>query len=404
MNIKKDNPLTYNTPLPVGVSLVKNEGEEYDLDLYRSAIGSLIYLSQWTRVDIAYAVSALAAHMSNPSRDHHVALKHVLHYLHGTRNKGITYHKSDEHGINKLYGFVDADNAGHAETRKSRSAYVMMMNSGCISWKSKLQTVVANSTTDAEVYAATLAIKEIIYLRDALRRIGLPQATEHEPRKGTVLYEDNEACTAIARTAAHREATKHMAIARSFLRYHHENGTVFIQDCYTHMQVADFLTKPLGAQIHDKLIHLAMGKEPQTGIEKFSRRMWQDLYQEKIQAEEELRAKSRSEQQSKKTEAELSSEKQSESTEVDIDTYVDTPNDAQGGMLKCMYIDVAYLNVMRIDTHHEGPNYLMCDSIEEYLRFEQHRSYLAQRVTEEDLSVEARYYGNVVQLHRIVTE
>jgi hypothetical protein len=280
----------------------------------------------------------------------------------------------------------------------------MMMNSGCISWKSKLLTVVANSTTDAEVYAATLAIKEIIYLRDALRRIGLPQATKHEPRKGTVLYEDNEACTAIARTAAHCEATKHMAIARSFLRYHHENGTVFIQDCYTHMQVADFLMKPLGAQIHDKLIHLAMGKEPQTGIEKFSRRMWQDLYQEKIQAEEELRANSRSEQQSKKTEAELSSEKQSENTEVDIDTYVDTPNDAQGGMLKCMYIDVAYLNVMRIDTHHEGPNYLMCDSIEEYLRFEQHRSYLAQRVTEEDLSVEARYYGNVVQLHRIVTE
>ncbi len=72
----------YNTPLPVGVSLVKNEGEPYELDLYRSAIGSLIYLSQWTRVDIAYAVSALAAHMSNPSRDHHVALKHVLHYLH----------------------------------------------------------------------------------------------------------------------------------------------------------------------------------------------------------------------------------------------------------------------------------------------------------------------------------
>jgi hypothetical protein len=91
--------------------------------------------------------------------------------------------------------------------------------------------VVANSTTDAEVYAATLAIKEIIYLRDALRRIGLQQATEDAPTKGTLLYEYNEATTAIAWTASHREATKHMAIARSFLRYHHENGTVSIQDC-----------------------------------------------------------------------------------------------------------------------------------------------------------------------------
>ena len=116
MSIKSDNVLTYNTR----VSLVKNEGEPYELDLYRSAIGSLIYLSQWTRVDIAYAVSALAAHMSNPSRDHHVALKHVLHYLHGTRNKGIVYHKYDEHGINKLYGFVDADYAETAQSYRLR--------------------------------------------------------------------------------------------------------------------------------------------------------------------------------------------------------------------------------------------------------------------------------------------
>ncbi len=108
---------------------------------------------------------------------------------------------------------MDADYAGEVEKRRSRTGYVMMMNSGCISWKSKLQTVVANSTTDAEVYAATLAIKEVVYLRDALQRIGLPQATADAPTKGTLLYEDNEATTAIARSAEHREATKHMAIA-----------------------------------------------------------------------------------------------------------------------------------------------------------------------------------------------
>jgi hypothetical protein len=46
------------------------------------------------------------------------------------------------------------------------------MNSGAISWKTKLQTVSAASTTDAEVYAVTAAIKEVAYLRDAMRRIG----------------------------------------------------------------------------------------------------------------------------------------------------------------------------------------------------------------------------------------
>jgi hypothetical protein len=384
MSIKRDDVLKYNTPLPVGVSLVKNEGEPYELDLYRSAIGSLIYLSQWTRVDIAYAVSALAAHMSNPSRDHHVALKHVLHYLHGTRDKGIVYHKYDEHGINKLYGFVDADYAGEVEKRRSRTGYVMMMNSGCISWKSKLQTVVANSTTDAEVYAATLAIKEIIYLRDALRRIGLPQATEKDPTKGTLLYEDNEAATAIARTASHREATKHMAIARSFLRYHHENGTVSIQDCYTHMQVADFLTKPLGAQVHDKLVNEAMGKEAKTGITRFSRRNWKDKYEESMLEKQQAKIVENSDSEM-------------------LQSVTVTPDDVQGGMLKCVFVDTVYMNVMRINTQYEGPNYLVCDSIEEYLRFEQHRSCLVARVKEEDMSIENRYYGETVCLNKMIT-
>jgi hypothetical protein len=49
-------------------------------------------------------------------------------------------------------------------------------------------------------------------------------------------------------------------------------------------------------------------------------------------------------------------------------------------VLKCMFVDTVYMNVMRINSEYEGPNYLVCDSIEEYLRFEQHRSCLVSRV------------------------
>ena len=369
MNIKPDNTVTYPTPLPQGVTLTKNEGEPYELDLYRSAIGSLIYLSTWTRIDIAYAVSALAAHMANPSRDHHVALRHLLHYLHGTRDKGITYHGNDVHGINKLYGFVDADYAGDPTSRRSRSGYVMMMNSGCISWRSKLQTVIAHSTTDAEVYAATGAIKEIIYLRDALRRIGLPQAEESNPGRGTVLYEDNEATTAIARTAAHREATEHMAIARSFLRYHHENGTVHFVDCYTSMQVADFLTKSLGPQIYTKLIAEAMGDEMKTDTTKYSRRNWKEKYEEEMVKQAQAREEN-----------------------IDVQMIHISPDADQGGVLKYKYLNVSYCNCMRV------PNdinvmYIMDEDIEEHIRGAQHRSSIVEQVKEEDLKAEKGMYG-----------
>ena len=388
MQIKLDDPLTYGTPLPTNLPLVKNEGDPYDLDLYRSVIGSLIYLSTWTRPDIAYAVSALAAHMANPSRDHHVALKHTLHYLHGTRNKGITYHANDGHGINKLYGFVDADYAGDSNTRKSRTGYVMMMNSGAISWKSKLQTVVANSTTDAEVYAATFAIKEIIYLRDALRRIGLPQATESEPNRGTILYEDNEATTAIAKTAAHREATKHMAIARAFLRYHHENGTITMTDCYTYTQVADFLTKSLGAQIHHLLIDEAMGKKEMKNITRFSRRDWREAFDK----------------------ANRRKQQEHDTMIVELDDV--RPDDTQGGMLKTglktlsvktRFVDLVNLNSMSVEAYSDDMRYLMCNTIEDYIKSEQHRLNIISQVTSEDMKTENTYYGNVMSLNRINT-
>ena len=385
MGIKSTDTLTYPTPLPANIALTKNIGEPYELDLYRSAIGSLIYLSQWTRIDIAYAVSALAAHMSNPSRDHHVALKHLLHYLHGTRDKGIVYHKYDVHGINKIYGFVDADYAGDRDTRRSRSGYVVMMNSGAISWKSKLQTVVANSTTDAEVYAATVAIKEIVYLRDALRRIGLPQALESDTSKGTILYEDNEATTAIARTAAHREATKHMAIARSFLRYHQESGTVNFVDCYTNMQVADFLTKSLGHQTYSRLVSEAMGDTCKDDMSKYSRRNWKEKYEESIQQ--------------KLKEKEL--DDVTGVSDVHVDHVVTSSRtDAQGGMLKYEFVDLVYCNCMHVYTNNNGQCVTSSD-MDEYLASEQHRLNVVNQVTMEDMKVENRYYGNTVITERV---
>jgi stage V sporulation protein SpoVS len=273
----------------------------------------------------------------------------------------------------------------------------MMMNSGVISWKSKLQTVVANSTTDAEVYAATLAIKEVIYLRDALRRIGLPQAIESAPHIGTKLYEDNEATVSIACTAAHREATKHMAIARAFLCYHHENGTVCITNCFTDMQVADFLTKSLGPKIHHKLIDEAMGVNAMMNITRFSRRDWKRIYDEQhVQKINENANDVMSVSQDVDTEKMIINVKWMRH----IDHCNVLPDDTQGGMLKSRLIDIVNLNCMRIPSHEEAMC-VVCDTIEEYIRYEQHRLNVVNQITTEDMKAENKYYGNVIQLNHM---
>jgi hypothetical protein len=68
-----------------------------------------------------------------------------------------------------------------------------------------------------------------------------------------------------------------------------------------------------------------------------------------------------------------------------------------------MFVDTDYMNVMHINTEYEGLNYLVCDGIEEYLRFEQHHSCLVSRVNEEDMSIENQYYGETVCLNKTFT-
>ena len=67
----------------------------------------------------------------------------------------------DEHEINKVYGFVDADYVGDRENRRNRLGFVIMMNLGNVLGE-QITTVVAISTTDAGVYATITVIEEVI--------------------------------------------------------------------------------------------------------------------------------------------------------------------------------------------------------------------------------------------------
>ena len=87
--------------------------------LYQQLIGSLMYIACGTRPDISAAVSQCSQFMSNPGEAHVVAAKHILRYLKGTANVGLTYGGSNKCSANTLYGYVDADHAGCADDRRS---------------------------------------------------------------------------------------------------------------------------------------------------------------------------------------------------------------------------------------------------------------------------------------------
>uniref|UniRef100_A0A803NLF0 Retrovirus-related Pol polyprotein from transposon TNT 1-94 n=1 Tax=Cannabis sativa TaxID=3483 RepID=A0A803NLF0_CANSA len=57
------------------------------------------------------------------------------------------------------------------DSRKSTSAYILLMGGSCVSWKVQLQPVVALSTTESEYIATTEAIKESIWVKGVLEEL-----------------------------------------------------------------------------------------------------------------------------------------------------------------------------------------------------------------------------------------
>jgi hypothetical protein len=113
-----------------------------------------------------YAVNKLASYTANLSLQHSIALKRILRYLAGTKNFGIIYSKnaSDTNG-NIFYGFADAAYANN-EDNKSTSGYIFLAAGGAITWKSKKQTRIALSSTEAGYVALSEAGREVCWLKN----------------------------------------------------------------------------------------------------------------------------------------------------------------------------------------------------------------------------------------------
>ena len=108
--------------------------------------------------------------MANPGKAHWDVVKSIMTYLKGTKSKCLCYGK----GPLELKGFYDSNMVGDVDTRKSTSGYVFTLAGGAISRCSRLQRIVALSTTKAEYISATEASKEAIWLGRLVRNFGLP--------------------------------------------------------------------------------------------------------------------------------------------------------------------------------------------------------------------------------------
>ncbi|GKC69685.1 putative ribonuclease H-like domain-containing protein [Tanacetum coccineum] len=226
-----------STPTDLEKPLVQ-DGDAADVDehLYRSMIGSLMYLTT-SRPDIMFAVCACARFQVSPKTSHLLAVKRIFRYLKGKPSLGLWYPKDSPL---ELVAYTDSDYAGATQDRKSTTGGCQFLGSRLISWQCKKQTVVATSTTEAEYVAAANCCGQVLWIQNQLLDYGYNFMN-------TVIYIDNTSTICIIENPVQHSKTKHIEIRHHFIRDCNAKKLIQMAKIDTEHNVADLLTKGFDA-------------------------------------------------------------------------------------------------------------------------------------------------------------
>lgn len=214
---------------------------------YREAIGSLMFAAICTRPDTSYAVCQVAKYSSKPSHVHWEAVKRTFAYLKGTISLEISYLRGVKDGV--LLAFSDFDFSGDADDRRSTTGNIFILNGGPVSWRSQKQKCVTLSTAESEYIAASMATKEVVWLRRLLMEIGCQQ------NNSTPVFCDNQSAIRLVYNPEFHQRTKHIDVKFHHIRDMQVQQEISIQYIPTENQLADALTKNLDHQKRSKFKH-----------------------------------------------------------------------------------------------------------------------------------------------------
>ncbi|GJT80814.1 putative ribonuclease H-like domain-containing protein [Tanacetum coccineum] len=206
-----------STPIETNKALLKDEeAEDVDVHLYRSMIGSLMYLTT-SRPDIMFVVCACARFQVTPKVSHLHAVKRIFRYLKGQPKLGLWYPRDSPFD---LEAFSDSDYAGASLDKKS--------------------TIGVEYVTAANCYG------QVLWIQNQMLDYGFNFMN-------TKIYIDNESTICIVKNPVFHSKTKHIKIRHHFIRDSYEKRPIQVIKINTDHNVADLLTKAFDvSSIRDK--------------------------------------------------------------------------------------------------------------------------------------------------------
>nr|GEX20598.1 zinc finger, CCHC-type [Tanacetum cinerariifolium] len=207
-----------STPIEAGIKLMPHMGKPVNQLEYSWAIEWLMYAMTSTRPNISYAVEKLSRFTSNPSNHHWEAIIRVFRYLKKTMNYGLSYVGFPS----VLKGYSYASWITNSKDHTSTTGWVFLLGGGAISWASKKQTCITDSTMESEFVALAAARKEAEWLRNLIYEILLWP----KPISSISMDCDSAATLAKAYRQIYNGKSRHLGIRNNMVRELITNGVI----------------------------------------------------------------------------------------------------------------------------------------------------------------------------------
>jgi hypothetical protein len=203
-----ENLQVYCTPGTPGFYFITPSEQEKltpeEQTVYRSGIGMLLFLIKYSRPDIANSVRELSKGMQVSYRGAMKELLRLIKFVLDTKDLGLKLEPKEvgKEWIIKVYS--DSDWAGDKETCKSVTGYIIFLFGCPIAWKSIQQKVISLSSSEAEFYACSEAVKEVKFIYQVITTMKIKVKLPIE------VFVDNIGAIFMAENLSVSKKTKHI--------------------------------------------------------------------------------------------------------------------------------------------------------------------------------------------------
>ena len=291
-NMQSRNINSHSTPYRSGqpIDSIKqgdpddhSPAQENRTHAYQSLVGSIGWLTQITRPDLAAVHSFLASYTKCPSPGHMKSALYALQYIHSTHDYGVVFTSKASHPMHtylhqphetdleaftdavpptaeqshRLTAYTDANwgsqmrNAVPAGTPvplfkfRSMSGAIILRMSGPISWKTERQQRTSLSSCEAEINATNMGSKLTVAARNFTRGFeacGVPVPSDISGP--TKVFNDNSACVLWSHNMT-LKAMRHIELRENSVREWVQDKSIKVSHVAGIDNVSDIFTKKM---------------------------------------------------------------------------------------------------------------------------------------------------------------